>query len=92
MSYKKNDIISVVTAAGEFVGKYNDESTSRLTIDDPRMVIQTQEGMGFARGVCVTGHENPSVMSFYTGGIVFTAESNEEIVKAYRQAVSGLIV
>jgi hypothetical protein len=92
MSYKKGEVISVVTAAGEFVGKFSDESPARLTIDDPRMVIQTQEGMGFARGVCVTGKENPTVMSFYSGGIVFTAQSNDEIEKAYFQAVSGLIL
>lgn len=89
---KKGDIISVITAAGEFVGKFEDEGNARLVIKDPRMVIQTQEGMGFARGVCVTGVENPTEMSFYTGGIVFTAPSNEDIQKAYREAVSGLIL
>jgi hypothetical protein len=48
--------------------------------------------MGFARGVAVTGTENPTEMSFFTGGIVFTTLTNEEVTKAYRQAVSGLIV
>ena len=89
---KKGDVISVVTAAGEFVGKFEDEGNSRLTLKDPRMVIQTQEGMGFARGVCVTGEESPNSMAFYTGGIVFTAPSNDDIQKAYREAVSGLIL
>lgn len=89
---KKGDVISVITAAGEFVGKFDDESASKLTLKDPRMVIQTQEGMGFARGVCVTGEESPTQMAFYTGGIVFTAPSNEDIQKAYREAVSGLIL
>jgi len=88
---KKNDIISVVTAAGEFIGKFEDEDTSRLTINDPRMLINTPEGMGFARGVCVSGVENPNSMAFYTGGIVFVAPTNEDIQKSYRQAVSGII-
>jgi hypothetical protein len=92
MSYKKGDVITVVTAAGEFVGKFNNQGTASYSIDDPRMVIQTQEGMGFARGVAVTGTENPTEMSFFTGGIVFTTLTNEEVTKAYRQAVSGLIV
>jgi hypothetical protein len=92
MSYKKGDVITVVTAAGEFVGKYNSEGTASYTIDDPRMVIQTQEGMGFARGVAVTGVENPPSMSFFTGGIVFVTSTNDEVTKAYRQAVSGLIL
>ena len=89
---KKSEIISVVTAAGEFIGKFKEESTTRLTIEDPRMLINTPEGMGFARGVCVSGVENPEEMSFYTGGIVFVAPTNEDIQKSYRKAVSGLIV
>ena len=89
---KKGDIVSVITAAGEFVGKFEDEGNAKLVLKDPRMVIQTQEGMGFARGVCVTGEESPTEMAFYTGGIVFTAPSNEDIQKAYREAVSGLIL
>lgn len=92
MSYKKGDVVSVISSAGEFVGKYKDSGASSFVLDDPRMVIQTQEGMGFARGVAVTGEENPSEMSFYTQGIVFVTKTNEEVTKAYHQATSGLIV
>jgi len=92
MSYKKGDVVSVISSAGEFVGKYKDSGASSFVLSDPRMVIQTQEGMGFARGVAVTGEENPTEMSFYTQGIVFVTKTNDEIVKAYTQATSGLII
>jgi hypothetical protein len=92
MSYKKGDVVSVISSAGEFVGKYKDSGASSFVLSDPRMVIQTQEGMGFARGVAVTGVENPTEMSFYTQGIVFVTQTNEEVTKAYHQATSGLIV
>ena len=90
--FKVNDVVSVITPAGEFVGKFAEETETRLLIKDPRMIVQTQEGLGFARGVCVTGEENPKEMSFYSGGIVFVTSSNSEIVSAYRQATSGLIL
>jgi len=89
---KKNDVISVITAAGEFIGKLNEKTDSIVSLDDPRMLIATQEGMGFARGVCLTGVENPTEMTFYSGGIVFISPTNAEVEKSYRQAVSGLIV
>lgn len=92
MSYKKGDVVSVISSTGEFVGKYKDSGASSFVLSDPRMVIQTQEGMGFARGVAVTGEENPTEMSFYTQGIVFVTKTNDEIVKAYTQATSGLII
>lgn len=92
MSYKKGEVVSVISSAGEFVGKYKDSGASSFVLSDPRMVIQTQEGMGFARGVAVTGEENPTEMSFYTQGIVFVTKTNDEIVKAYTQATSGLII
>ena len=89
---KKNDVISVITAAGEFIGKLNEKTDSIVSLDDPRMLIATQEGMGFARGVCLTGVENPTEMTFYSGGIVFISPTNDEVEKSYRQAVSGLII
>ena len=56
------------------------------------MVINGSEGMGFARGVCVTGLENPPEVSFYTSGIVFVSPVNERIEKSYLRATTGLVV
>ena len=46
----QNDIVSVITPAGEFIGKLAFETDTRLKLNDPRMLITTNEGMGFARG------------------------------------------
>ena len=49
----KNDIVSVVTVAGEFVGKFVSDVDGVIELDDPRMIVQGPEGqMGFAHGVC----------------------------------------
>ena len=53
---KKNDVVSVITLAGEFVGKLVELDGSSIELADPRMVVQGPEGnMGFAKGICVTG-------------------------------------
>ena len=41
--------------------------------------------MGFARGVCLTGKENPEVVTFSAGGIIFITPSNDDIVAAYKK-------
>ena len=86
---KKDDIVTVVTFAGDFVGKYVITDGSTITIKDPRMVIQSQQGMGFAKGICVTGEMDPTEVTFQS--YVFVADTNDEIIKAWRQATSGLV-
>lgn len=89
---KKGDVVSLVALTGEYVGKYEDESPNGVVLKDPRWVIHGEQGMGFAHGLCATGKNNPDKVEFARGGIVFVTESNGDIEKAYRQAVSGLIV
>ena len=87
---KKGDVVSVVSMAGEFVGKFENSGGGTISLDDPRMLIQTQQGMGFARGICVTGEEDPTTVTF--AFYVFVTPTNKNIEKAYRQATSGIIL
>mgnify|MGYP000002080209 CR=1 FL=1 len=94
MSFDKNDVVSVATLSGEFVGKFVSATEAGVTLKDPKMLVAGQEegSMGFARGICLTGIENPPELLLSAGGVIFTVKTNEEIVKAYRQATSGLII
>ena len=89
---QKNDIVSVMTAYGEYVGKYVQQGTSVVTLSDPRMIVQTEQGMGFAHGICATGKENPTSVDIHMPQVVFITEVNEQIEKEYRRVTSGLIV
>ena len=86
---KKNDIVTVITLAGEFVGKFVSNDDAGLALQDPRMVVQSPEGqMGFARGICQTGVENPTDITF--DQYLFVTTTNDEVQKAYRKATSGI--
>ena len=39
MSYSKDDVVSVITNAGEYVGKFKSEGDSTFIITKPRMLI-----------------------------------------------------
>lgn len=86
---KAGDITTVLTVAGEFVGKLKEIDGNKVTLTDPKMLIQTQTGMGFARGVCVTGKENVEEVQFM--GVVLVTPTNEEIESAWRQATTGIV-
>ena len=86
----KNDIVTIVTMAGEFVGKFDSFEDSAVKLTDPRLIVQGPEGqMGFAKGICQTGEMEPD--SAVINNYVFITPSNEDVVKAYRQHTSGII-
>ena len=85
---KKNDVVTVVTVSGEYIGKYEKESAGVIYLTDPRMLIAGDQVVGFARGICMTGTENPTHCAFQQ--YVYVTETNPDFAKAYREAVSGL--
>jgi len=87
---KKGDIVVVMTMAGEIIGKYVHEKESGITLEDPRTLMQSEQGVGFAKGVCMAGKLDPKIMSI--NSYVFATPVSDEFEKAYRQAVSGLVL
>lgn len=88
----KNDVISIVTLTGEFVGKYNSETDQQYVIDDPRLLTQTQEGVAFIPAVCMTGVQQPNQVIFNKSVVAFIIKTATEVEKEYRRSTSGLIV
>ena len=89
---KQGDLVSVLTPHGEFVGRLEKNDDTGVHLSNPKMMVSTKEGnMGFARGVCMTGEENPKSIIFRSGGIILVTPSNQNINKAYTEVVSGLV-
>lgn len=87
---KKNDVVTVICGVGEFIGKFVSNTDAGLEIEDPRMLVQSEQGMGFAKGIAITGVQNPPSVIFKN--YVFVTPTNEDVEKGYRQATSGLIL
>jgi len=84
------DVVTALTVAGEFVGKLAKTNSSSVVLDDPRMLVNHQDGMGFAHGVCITGEQNPKRIELYS--VVLVTKTNQEIEDAWREATSGLVM
>jgi len=89
---QKGDIITAVTISGEYVGKLvSDDVLSSFELENPRMILsnpQTGE-MGFAKGIAVTGTENPESVVLHN--IVFATATNDKVVKAWQEATSSIV-
>ena len=85
---EKGDIVTVVTISGEYVGVLESFEDATVVLNKPRMVVQTEKGMGFAHGVAVTGEENPDTVTFLNVGYVIP--TNEGVSKAHTEATTGI--
>jgi len=88
---KKGDIVTVYSLAGEIVGKFINGNNGEVSLEDPRVLMQNEQGsLGFAKGVCVSGQLQTTRITI--SNYVFMTPTNEEFQKAYIQAVSGLVI
>ena len=53
---EKGDIVTVVTISGEYVGVLESFEDATVVLKKPRMVVQTEKGMGFAHGVAAVSY------------------------------------
>ena len=89
MKVEVGDVVSVVTAAGEFVGKLDGFDGDAVILTKPRMLVMGENGgMGFARGICMTGVENPDEATFHN--VVLVTPTNKDIEDAWIQATTGI--
>jgi len=87
---KEQDVVTVVAATGEYVGRMLKFDETGIVLQNPRLITYAEEGMGFAQGIAMTGNPDPKEVTIMQ--VVFVTECNEEIVKAWHQATSGLIL
>ena len=86
---KNNTVVTVVTVSGEYVGRLDIvHSDGAITLKDPRMLIHGDQGIGFARGVCMTSRENPETVKFQQ--YVLCTETNNDFSAAWTEATSGV--
>lgn len=88
--FSKNDVITVVCLAGEITGKFIEGDDDRIKLQDPRMLTQTEQGIGYAKGVCMSGTTDTKEVT--VSNYLFAVETNDEFKRAYHQTVSGLVL
>jgi hypothetical protein len=84
----KGDVVTVLTVAGEFIGKLTERKENSVVLDRPRMLVMNGEQMGFGYGICVTSERDVEEGEFYN--VVLVTKTNQEIADSWRQAVTGI--
>jgi len=87
-----SDVVTLVTAGGEMVGRLKEETDTGITLESPRAFVQTEKGVGFAPSVCLTGEREPKEVTFGRGGVILMCNTSDEVSKMWLQATTGLVV
>ena len=86
------DVVTMVTPVGEVIGKIKEQDDQSVTLEDPRLCVPNEGGAGLAPGICMTGATDPKEAVFFKGGAVAMVLTANELVAAWRQQTSGLVV
>ena len=87
-----NDVMTFVTMTGEIIGRLRDESPDAYTVENPRLFGQTEQGVGFVPGVCMTGKREPKTAVLNKAAVTCVVETDDQLIKAWQQQTTGLVL
>ena len=76
-----------MTTYGEYIGDI-EEGADVIRMKNAKMVIQSENGFGFAKGVCVTSVESPEEIIIKKPQVIMVVDTHADIIKAYEDATS----
>lgn len=86
------DVVTMVTPVGEVIGRIKEQDDQSVTLEDPRLFVPNEGGAGLAPGICMTGATDPKEAVFFKGGAVAMVPTAKELVAAWQQQTSGLVI
>jgi len=89
---KVNEVVTVVTVGGEFIGKFQSEDADQVTLSDPHLVTPNGEQIGFLPTVSLTGKQPVTSVSFNKTAVICMVETQEDVAKSYRSSLTGLVL
>ena len=85
-----NDVVTVVVDNGrEYLGKLLDFDDRFVKLGKPFMVMPTEQGIGFAQTMAMSGEENPEEITIYNYCLM--TKTSEQLTVPYQEATSGII-
>lgn len=87
------EVVTLLTVAGEIVGRLKSTEGDTIIIEDPRLIMQSSETtMGFAPGYCMSGEVKPTEGVFFKGTLVSILKTSDDISKEWVRHTSGIIL
>lgn len=89
MKIEVDEIVSVITQNGEYVGKMVSQSGDTITLKNPRFLTMSEQGMGFSNGIAMTGQHDPKECTLYNISLI--VKTNDDVANAWQQMTGGIV-
>lgn len=90
---EKGNIYTVVTVAGEYIGRLEFVDRSVVRILTPLLLMADPNGsQQFIPTISMTGINDPKFVDFNATAVISITETHEAYQKEYVKATSGLII
>ena len=86
------DVVTLVTVMGEIIGRVKDYDSETITLTEPRLFVQQDDGAGFAPGVCLTGEGKHKELVFRHNQVLVVVPTHPDLIKGWTQATSGIVL
>tara|TARA_B110000483_G_scaffold236456_1_gene309612 strand:- start:137 stop:436 length:300 start_codon:yes stop_codon:yes gene_type:complete len=87
----KGTVTTLVMANGaEIIGKFVGENSATITLNRPRMLQATQQGVGLVNGICMSGIEPDGDFDFSRSSVMFTIQTAPELSAGYMKQTTGI--
>ena len=88
----QSEVVTLITNVGEIVGRLKSYDDNTVTVINPRLFIQSEQGTGFLPTIGVTAEREPEELVFQRNSILTVIKTFDEVAKAWQQSVSGIVL
>ena len=88
----QSEVVTLITNVGEIVGRLKSYDDNTVTVINPRLFIQSEQGTGFLPTIGITAEREPEELVFQLGSILTVIKTFDEVAKAWQQSVSGIVL
>ena len=86
----EGEIVTVITTAGEVVGRLKKADFDNIVVQDPRLVAVGSQGVGLAGSVGYSAKQGLSECTFCNAGVATIVPTADEIAAGWVKATSGI--
>lgn len=92
MKALQSEVVTIITTVGEIVGRLKSYDDNTITLINPRLFVQSEQGVGFLPTIGMTSEREPEELQFQRSAIVTVIKTFDEVQKAWQQTVSGIVL
>lgn len=83
------EVVTLVTFAGDMIGRLANADNNIVTLEHPRLFINTTDGPVLAASVCATAIDRPIIATFHRASFLTLAKASDNVSRVWEDMVDN---